>query len=72
VRYLSTLFSISFLGHQVGSFLGAWYGGYMFDATGSYLTVWVVAAALGVLACILCLPINESEMGSLPSSKPVI
>lgn len=70
VKYLSTLFSISFLGHQVGSFLGAWYGGYMFDATGSYMVVWMVAVALGVLACVLCLPIDEREMASMPARKP--
>jgi predicted MFS family arabinose efflux permease len=71
VKYLSTLFSISFLGHQVGSFLGAWYGGYMFDATGSYMVVWMVAAALGVLACVLCLPIDEREMAGMAARKPV-
>lgn len=70
VKYLSTLFSISFLGHQVGSFLGAWYGGYMFDATGSYMVVWMVAVVLGVLACVLCLPIDEREMASMPARKP--
>lgn len=70
VKYLSTLFSISFLGHQVGSFLGAWYGGYMFDATGSYMTVWMVAVVLGALACVLCLPIDEREMASMPVKKP--
>lgn len=70
VKYLSTLFSISFLGHQIGSFLGAWYGGYMFDATGSYMVVWMVAIALGVLACMLCLPIDEREMASMPARKP--
>jgi predicted MFS family arabinose efflux permease len=71
VKYLSTLFSISFLGHQVGSFLGAWYGGYMFDATGSYMVVWMVAVALGVLACVLCLPIDEREMAGMAARKPV-
>lgn len=71
VKYLSTLFSISFLGHQVGSFLGAWYGGYMFDATGSYMVVWMVAVALGVLACLLCLPIDEREMAGMAARKPV-
>jgi predicted MFS family arabinose efflux permease len=71
VKYLSTLFSISFLGHQIGSFLGAWYGGYMFDATGSYMVVWMVAVALGVLACVLCLPIDEREMTGMAARKPV-
>ena len=69
VKYLSTLFSISFLGHQIGSFFGAWYGGYMFDATGSYTVVWIIAAALGVIAAVLCLPIDERAMTSLPASK---
>lgn len=72
VKYLSTLFSISFLGHQIGSFLGAWYGGYMFDTTGSYMIVWMIAVALGVLACVLCLPIDEREMASMPVKKPAI
>ena len=64
VKYLSTLFSISFLGHQIGSFFGAWYGGYMFDVTGSYTVVWIIAAALGLIAAILCLPIDEREMAA--------
>src|SRR5258706_580696 len=41
VKYLSTLFSIAFLGHQIGSFLGAWYGGLIFDLTGSDKAGWV-------------------------------
>lgn len=71
VKYLSTLFSIAFLGHQLGSFLGVWYGGYMFDATGSYLTVWMVAVALSVLAAVLCLPIDERELATLVK-KPAV
>ncbi len=71
VKYLSTLFSIAFLGHQIGSFFGAWYGGYMFDATGSYTVVWIIAAALGVIAAILCLPIDEREMSTLNAQKAV-
>lgn len=62
VQYLSTLFSIAFLGHQIGSFAGAWYGGYVYDLSGSYATVWHVAIGLGVLACVLCLPINERPL----------
>jgi MFS family permease len=72
VKYLSTLFSIAFLGHQIGSFIGVWYGGYMFDSTGSYLVVWVVAAALGVLAAILCLPIDERELTAMPVKKAAL
>jgi MFS family permease len=72
VKYLSTLFSIAFLGHQIGSFLGGWYGGYMFDKTGSYQTVWVAAIMLSVLAAILCLPIDERELATLPVKKPAV
>lgn len=72
VKYLSTLFSIVFLGHQIGSFLGGWYGGYMFDLTGSYLTVWMVAVGLSVLAAVLCLPIDERELATLPARGPAV
>jgi predicted MFS family arabinose efflux permease len=69
VQYLSTLFSIAFLGHQVGSFAGAWYGGFVYDATGSYMTVWYVAIGLGVLASVLCLPIDERSMAAVAVRK---
>ena len=59
VKYLSTLFSIAFLGHQLGGFLGAWAGGAIFDATGSYLVVWLASIALSVIAAVLCVPIDE-------------
>ena len=59
VKYLSTLFSISFLGHQLGAFAGAWAGGAVFDATGSYQIVWIGSILLSVVACAMCVPINE-------------
>lgn len=59
IRYLATLFGIVFVGHQMGSFLGAWFGGYVYDATGSYDIVWWVAVALGVVAAALHWPIRE-------------
>lgn len=59
VKFLSTLFSIAFLGHQLGAFAGAWAGGAVFDLTGSYLPVWLAAIALSVLAAALCVPIDE-------------
>jgi predicted MFS family arabinose efflux permease len=65
VNFLSTLFGVVFLAHQIGAFLGAWYGGYIFDLIGSYLPVWIITIALGVLAAILCLPINERPIGRL-------
>lgn len=59
VKYLSTLFSISFLGHQLGAFIGAWAGGAVFDLAGSYQPVWLSAIALSVVAAALCVPIDE-------------
>src|SRR5258706_3856729 len=62
VKYLSTLFSIAFLGHQIGSFLGAWYGGFMFDLTGSYTTGWVFFIVFNVGAAALCVSIHERQV----------
>ena len=61
IRYLATLFGLVFVGHQLGSFLGAWLGGYVYDATGSYDIVWWVAVALGVVAAALHWPIREPQ-----------
>ena len=59
VRYLSMLGGFVFLSHQVGSFLGVWLGGRLYDATGSYDIVWWIAIALGVFAAVVNLPIRE-------------
>jgi len=59
VRYLSMLGGFVFLSHQVGSFLGVWLGGRLYDATGSYDVVWWIAIALGVFAALVNLPIRE-------------
>jgi MFS family permease len=62
VKYMSTLTGIAFLFHQVGSFLGVWVGGYLFDATGSYQLMWILTIALGVLAALINLPINDRQI----------
>lgn len=49
VRHLGTLFGICFLSHQIGSFLGAWLGGLVFDLTGSYSLVWGATAVAGLV-----------------------
>lgn len=59
VQYLSMLSGVVFFSHQIGSFLGAWLGGYLYDRTGSYDTVWMLAIVLGVLAALVNLPIRE-------------
>lgn len=62
VQYMSMLGGFVFLSHQVGSFLGVWLGGRLYDATGSYDVVWWIAAALGVFAAIVNLPVREAAI----------
>ena len=66
IRYMSTLFGIVFLSHQLGSFLGVWWGGYAFDVSGSYDPVWYASIALGLAAGVLHLPINEQPLRPVP------
>jgi MFS family permease len=68
-RYLSTLGGIAFLFHQVGSFIGVWFGGLLFDTTGSYQLMWVLTIALGVLAGLINLPINDRQLVR-PAPRP--
>jgi MFS family permease len=62
LKYLSTLFSLAFLGHQLGAFVGAWAGGAIYDLTGSYQLVWLASIALSVVAAALCVPIDERAL----------
>lgn len=64
-RYLGTLYGVVFLGHQLGAFLGAWWAGRVFEATGSYDEVWWTAVALSALATLLHLGIDERP-GKIP------
>jgi MFS family permease len=69
VAHLSMLGGLVFLNHQVGSFLGVWLGGYLYDRTGSYDVVWYIAIALGVFAALINLPIRESAIAR-PVAQP--
>jgi MFS family permease len=62
VRYLSMLGGLVFFSHQIGSFLGAWLGGRLYDMTGSYDVVWWIAVALGIFAALINLPIRERAL----------
>lgn len=62
VRYLSMLGGFVFLSHQIGSFLGVWLGGKLYDATGSYDVVWWISVALGVFAALINLPVRETAI----------
>ena len=65
VRYMATLFGIVFLSHQIGSFIGVWLGGRIFDQTGSYDTMWYAGIVLGIIAGIVHLPIDEKPVQRL-------
>ena len=69
VQYMSMLGGFVFFSHQVGSFLGAWLGGKLYDLTGSYDVVWGIAIALGVFAALANLPVREEP---IPRGQPAV
>ena len=62
VQYMSMLGGFVFFSHQVGSFLGVWLGGKLYDATGSYDIVWWICIALSVFAVLINLPVRETPI----------
>jgi MFS family permease len=67
VAHLSMLGGFVFFSHQIGSFMGVWLGGFLYDRTGSYDIVWYIAIALGVFAAIVNLPVREAP---IPRGEP--
>lgn len=68
VRYLSTLYGIVFLSHQVGSFFGAWAAGWFYDRTGSYDAAWTASIALALFAALVHLPIRDRPVARLQAA----
>jgi MFS family permease len=62
LRYMGTLYGIVFFSHQLGSFIGIWLGGWMYDLYGTYTAVWWVGVAVGTLSAIVHLPIREKPL----------
>ncbi len=62
VAHLSMLGGFVFFSHQIGSFMGVWLGGVLYDKTGSYDIVWYIAIALGVFAALINLPVKETAI----------
>ena len=63
-RWMAMLFGVVFLSHQIGSFLGVWLAGLLYESTGSYDVVWWLGVALGLFAALVHLPIGEAAGGS--------
>ena len=59
LKYMGTLYGVVFLNHQLGSFLGVWLGGYLYDETGSYDIVWYSAAIIALITAIIHIFIDE-------------
>jgi MFS family permease len=70
VAHLSMLGGFVFLSHQIGSFLGVWLGGYLYDTTGSYDVAWYLAIALGIFAGLINLPVKEAPITRSPDLSP--
>jgi MFS family permease len=62
LRYAAMLASIVFFGHQLGSFLGVWLAGYLYDTTGSYSGAFMLSMGLGAFAALVNLPVNERPL----------
>lgn len=61
LKYMATLYGIVFFSHQLGSFVGVWLGGVLYDDYGTYTFVWWVGIAVGIVSAIIHLPIKEEE-----------
>ncbi|MDP2451857.1 MAG: MFS transporter [Polaromonas sp.] len=73
IQHLSMLSGFVFFSHQIGSFMGVWLGGVLYDRTGSYDIVWYITIALGVFAALINLPVREAAIhrpatGRLPQA----
>ena len=62
IQHMSMLGGFVFFSHQIGSFMGVWLGGLLYDKTGSYDIVWYISIALGVFAALINLPVRESAI----------
>ena len=70
VQYLGVLGGIVFLGHQIGSFLGAWLGGRFFDTFGNYDYAWAMVIAFGAFAALMHAPIDQRPLGERRAAAP--
>ncbi len=69
LKFMATLFGLVFLSHQVGSFIGVWLGGLLYDRTGSYDAMWWAGVGFGVFAAMVHFPINDKPVGRLSMAR---
>ena len=69
-RYMATLFGFSFGFHQLGAFIGIWAGGWLFEATGSYMVIWWICVMLGILAAAINLPVDDRPVERDAAVRP--
>ena len=62
IRYMGTLYGIVFFSHQLGSFMGVWLGGRMYDIYGDYTAVWWIGVGVGAFSAIVHLPVKETRL----------
>lgn len=67
LRFMGTLYGLVFFSHQLGSFIGVWLGGRMYDVTGDYTLVWWIGVGVGVFSAIVHLPIREHRPQPVPA-----
>ncbi|MEM9010497.1 MAG: MFS transporter [Pseudomonadota bacterium] len=67
LRYMGTLYGIIFFSHQLGSFLGVWLGGALYDRHGSYDLVWWIGVAVGAFSALVHLPVKERPLAERPA-----
>ena len=72
VAHLSMLSGFVFFSHQIGSFLGVWLGGYLYDRTGSYDVVWYITIGLGIFAGLINLPVREAPIKRVMAAQQPI
>jgi MFS family permease len=62
LRYMGTLYGIVFFSHQLGSFMGVWLGGRLYDVYGDYTLVWWMGVGIGAFSAIVHLPVKEQRL----------
>ncbi len=72
IQHLSMLGGFIFFSHQVGSFMGVWLGGYLYDRSGSYDIVWYITIALGIFAGLINMPVREAPIVRLTSPQKAV